>query len=436
MLYGGKGKVGGEDMILYDGKYWESSFQDEILKELESKINETRRKPRLALELVLNAAEKCKEDFVMGKMDFLKEELTKKDLQAIQQLFPLLDKENLRKRVELELGEMTQPDSNYELRRVPLGTLFHIAAGNQDGLPAYSVLEGLMSGNINILKLPSVDHSLSISILYHLIEIEPKLKDYIIVFDTPSSDSQAIFKMAEMADGLVIWGSDQSIAAIRKQAPLNAKLIEWGHRISFVYIDDFQNKEKEMIELAEHVAWTRQRLCSSCQVIYLNSDSLLEAEKLIEEFLPILDKAFLKDGLSMNEQGEMMLRRYTDHLCQVMEKENNQGKIYWGKACSILLKEDKTLEGSGIHNQILVKCLPEKEIVTCLREKKGILQTVGLICAQENHERLVNLFVQSGINRIMQVSHMSSVNVFDSHDGEFPLSRYSRIVKIEKFKNE
>ena len=64
------------------------------------------------------------------------------------------------------------------------------------------------------------------------------------------------------------------------------------------------------------------------------------------------------------------------------------------------------------------------------------MQTVGLICAQENHERLVNLFVQSGINRIMQVSHMSSVNVFDSHDGEFPLSRYSRIVKIEKFKNE
>ena len=42
----------------------------------------------------------------------------------------------------------------------PLGVLLHIAAGNADGLPAFSVAEGLATGNINILKLPQADNGL------------------------------------------------------------------------------------------------------------------------------------------------------------------------------------------------------------------------------------------------------------------------------------
>ena len=39
----------------------------------------------------------------------------------------------------------------------PLGVLLHIAAGNAEGLPFFSVVEGLLAGNINILKLPGMD---------------------------------------------------------------------------------------------------------------------------------------------------------------------------------------------------------------------------------------------------------------------------------------
>lgn len=38
---------------------------------------------------------------------------------------------------------------------MPLGVLFHIAAGNAEALPAYSVAEGLLMGNVNLLKLPA-----------------------------------------------------------------------------------------------------------------------------------------------------------------------------------------------------------------------------------------------------------------------------------------
>lgn len=422
-------------MILFDGKRWDSSMQDSLLNELEKKVNKTRMKEPLSLEVVLEAADRLKKELQEGKLDFLIESLDKKEREQLNQLFPLLDKENLRKRIKLELGDLNQPSEAYEMKRVPLGTLFHIAAGNMDGLPAYSVFEGLLSGNINILKLPSLDHSLSISILYHLIEIEPLLKEYIYVFDTPSSDAEAIYKMASVSDGVVVWGSEQSIAAIRKAAPSQIKLIEWGHRISFVYISATISEvpRKDWENLAEHLALTRQQLCSSAQVLYLDTESLKEAEQFVELFLPIFEEAFAKIGLTIQEQGEMTLRKTYDHLRNVMQEENPQGKIYWGENCSILLGNDRCLEGCGIFNQIVVKCLPQEKLLETLREKKGFLQTAGLICERQDYETLSTLLMRSGVNRIMNVRHMSSMNLFDSHDGEFPLSRYTRIVNIEKY---
>ena len=47
---------------------------------------------------------------------------------------------------------------------VPLGTLFHVTAGNVDGLPAFSAVEGLLTGNINLVKLPSGDQGLSLAV--------------------------------------------------------------------------------------------------------------------------------------------------------------------------------------------------------------------------------------------------------------------------------
>ena len=65
--------------------------------------------------------------------------------------------------------------------------LLHIAAGNVDGLPAYSVAEGLLTGNINILKLPQADNGLSIEILRQLIAVEPALTDFIFMVDKTSN---------------------------------------------------------------------------------------------------------------------------------------------------------------------------------------------------------------------------------------------------------
>ena len=98
---------------------------------------------------------------------------------------------------------------------------------NVDGLPVFSVVEGLLAGNINILKLPQVDKGFSIQLLSELIAVEPKLRDYIYVFDTPSTDMHAMQQMADLSAGVVVWGGDLAVTAARNRVQPGTKMIEF-----------------------------------------------------------------------------------------------------------------------------------------------------------------------------------------------------------------
>ncbi len=289
-------------MILYAGKIYDSSEQNRLLDELKTKIPQALAMDPLEPETVINAIERLRQDTLAGKFDDLLVNLPKDAVSAYKtQASVLLSGDMLRQKLRTELGVTDQYEtdgaqgfSRIRVRTMPLGVLLHIAAGNTDFLPAYSLVEGLLAGNINILKLPSADDGLSLKLIMQLIEYEPKLKDYIYVFDTPSTDIYGMQKMAELANGISVWGGDVALDAVRKMAPTGVKLIEWGQKLGFCYIsslDRMPDADEDLKALAEHIASTKQLLCSSCQVIYLNSESNEEKVAFAHRFAPILEDA-------------------------------------------------------------------------------------------------------------------------------------------------
>ncbi|HYE10914.1 MAG TPA: acyl-CoA reductase, partial [Patescibacteria group bacterium] len=134
-----------------------------------------------------------------------------------------LDRNALLKKLHKELGETPfvwkKVHEGIEEKEHPLGVIMHIGAGNTLGLSAFSVIEGLLTGNINILKLPENEGGLSGELLMRLIQIEPRLKPYIYVLDVSSKDKEVISQLIEMANAVVVWGSDEAIKAIRQLAP-------------------------------------------------------------------------------------------------------------------------------------------------------------------------------------------------------------------------
>ena len=243
-------------MILAKGKLYENRQQEEILSRLEKEIEETRRTQSLSPETVITAVDRLRQRALDGDFDALLAPFLQTGLgPLIQKVLAAMSRESLTYRMQAELGGCPLPvirttppmgQQGVEIRPVPLGTLLHIAAGNADGLPAYAAAEGLLTGNVNLIKLPQADSGLSVRLLWELTAMEPALADFLYVFDTPSEDVAAMKKLASIADGISIWGGEEAIRAVRALSPPGAKLMEWGHRLGFVYISGWENKESEV----------------------------------------------------------------------------------------------------------------------------------------------------------------------------------------------
>lgn len=417
-------------MIIAYGKTFPSEEQDRILGEAEERINAVLARKTLSARTVISAIDRLGREIERGLFDERIRSLPVDDYEYYKNMAAeMLSREYLEYKLRVELGER---ESAARARVMPLGVLFHIAAGNMDGLPAFSLAEGLLAGNVNILKLPQADNGLSVEIISKLIEYEPLLADFIYVFDTPSSDIHAMRRMAKLADGIAVWGGDGATAAVRALAPEGVKLIEWGHKLSFAYISGYADRERELSALAAHIAATRQLLCSSCQVVFIDTESEEELCGFCREFLPLLEREVgRRKPASVGGRARSALLGYTDRLEDILGGAPLP-RVFKGKGCSLTVKTDGALELSDMMCNVLVKPLPRGRIFSELRKSKTRLQTVGLICPESERAELSDIFARCGVTRITTAGNMSGYFAGEAHDGEYPLSRYTRIVNEER----
>ena len=349
----------------------------------------------------------------------------------------MLDPAYLKQRIARELGpacfepETYLPHDKTEAvneRWQPLGVLLHIAAGNMEALPAFTVIEGLLTGNINLLKLPAGEDGLSVLLLRELIRLAPELAAYIYVFDYPSEETDLIVKMAEAADAIIVWGSDAAVSAVRKLAKPNTRLIEWGHKLSFAYATT-ACAEEELYALALHICRTNQLLCSSCQGIFLDTGDEAEAQEFSKRFVFALEQAAKEEPHTLDTamQAHLTLKLRTQALLITFEG----GWLYEGVGASVQYCTDEALTTSLQFRNCWVRRLPRERLLEALFPYRGYLQTAGLLCAEEEREELSNLLVRAGITRVTRAGRMSDAYCGAAHDGEYALRKYMKRVSFE-----
>ena len=410
-------------MILYKGKIYDSSCQQQLMQQLPEDLLSARGR-KIDTDRLISVLDQLSLRIQQGEYDGIIRSL---DLQGIELMVSdavrMLKSETLKKRLAEELTPL--PESEQLIRRrVPLGVLLHIAAGNMEVLPAYTVIEGLMAGNINILKLPQSDNGLTVRILEELISLDGELAEFVYVFDTPSEDVEALKLMASNANGIVIWGSDEAVKAVRSLADPATALIEWGHKLSFVYVNG-RPDDSELADLADHLNSTRGRLCSSAQVIYLNTDERSVAEEFCERLRKVMDSRFVPGDLV--SAGKLAINEWTGRLEQAIGKST--GRMSHGISSLIMLADDEKLEAGEAEGQISVKMLKKERLIEVLPGHRGHLQTAGVI---RPDEQLREILMAAGVTRITSPANMSRYLSGESHDGRQALACYTRIVDIER----
>lgn len=421
-------------MILYKGQIYENSKQDVLIDSLKNDVyNPIISGDILLPQTVINACDKLAKKVQSGEFDNIVKpflDLFNISTQQFEDMVKLFTKEGLEYKCSVELcDEEKVIDKKIIRKRYPLGVLLHISAGNVDVLPAYSVIEGLLSGNVNVLKLPMGDSGLSVRLLCELIEIEPKLKDYIYVFDVPSTETETLKKLATLCDGVVVWGGDEAVRAARSMVDVDTQIIAWGHKLSFAYAE-LDASDKQLEELAKAICNTNQLLCSSCQGVFVNIDSKVEQMEFAKRFFEIF-KHVNKNSFPIDYgmKAKNAINIYNERL----EKHSTGKEVMTQDGISVIVSDDKKLELSYLYRNVWIKRLPVDKL-HILKKYKNHLQTVAVLTTDaEKRIKISDILARIGVVRITSAGNMSRTVCGEAHDGIYALREYSRIVETELF---
>ena len=228
--------------------------------------------------------------------------------------------------------------------RLGLGLIFHITPSNIPTNFAYSLIFGLLTGNSNIVKVPSRDFKqidiISKSINKILSKKYKKVKEMIKIVKYKNNESFTK-KISSICDARLIWGGDQTIENIRKYN-LHASAIDltFADRYSLCIIDTkkflkakYDNLTRIVERFYNDTYVADQNACSSPHmVLWLGKKSHKAKSKFWEELSKLVEKKY-------NLTHDAAIEKYTE-LCKkiINDKNVKSFKTYTNNVYTVVLK--------------------------------------------------------------------------------------------------
>ena len=160
-------------------------------------------------------------------------------------------------------------------RVIGRGVVFHVAPSNVAVNFAYSLVSGLLSGNVNIVRVPSKDFPQVIMIAEAMKEAlghHKDMADYVCLVRY-GHDKRINDRLSLLADVRVVWGGDDTISVFRESS-LKPRAIEvlFANRFSLAVIDSeaylrVEDKKQVAQDFYNDTYLTDQNACSSPRVI-------------------------------------------------------------------------------------------------------------------------------------------------------------------------
>ena len=169
------------------------------------------------------------------------------------------------------------PKGNTRIHAQPRGLVFHNLAGNAFNLGLLTLYFGLITKNVNLIKLSHGEPYFLIRLCESILDIDKKIAKEIaaIYWQGSKGDIYDDLFNSGNVDCVLAWGGIQSIEDIRRRANrYGIKIIDHGPKLSFSVISDdiFKNIEV-MREAANKIAidlvYWNQKACLSPRIIYI-----------------------------------------------------------------------------------------------------------------------------------------------------------------------
>lgn len=373
-------------------------------------------------------------------------------LDVIIENFPsLLSPETIAKKIEGELGVMRAQDAPVSIGPAggrimfrPAGQVLHVAPGNVFLGCIESLIDGIVTKNVNFLRMSSADTSFPVIFAESVRELDtegvaaPRIA--ILWWEAGDDSVEGIFKR-EM-DRIVFWGGYDALVNWKRGLGHSTQLVQHGPKMSFGVISRLGLESEDMRDLADRISldmtmW-EQKACNCPQMILIEKAA---SDDKVEQFLKTLAEGLEKKreefplGDRTDDENVEILRTRELALAKgIIKKEatriNGPKTLDW----TIIYDEEKnlSLELSPLNRTIRVKRYSStRSIEDLLKDRAFYLQTAGYALGEEEVADYAKILSKLGVTRLCRFGIMPIPTAGAPHDGSYALRDLTRVTVVE-----
>jgi len=332
----------------------------------------------------------------------------------------------------------SQPNRTFSMVNGPQ-LIAHIAPGNLPVPVFQSIAFGLLLRSAQFIKCASGKSLLPRLFGHSLHFVEPGMAASLEIAEWDGGNESLEPALFAEADCVTVNGSDNTVEAIRQRLPLGKRLVGYGHRVSFGYVEKQANEvmgTQAIISRAadDVVAWN-QHGCLSPHVIYVEQFGSLKPERFAEmlaEELEARNEAMPRGPISTKEAASIS----TTRRFYKIRSANNVGALIWESEettdWTVVYEDEKQFQTSPLNRFISFKPIEHiEEALHVLEPVRESVSTVGLAASAARMRELALPLAQWGVPRICALSQMQRPPLAWRHDGRPPLGELIRWTDLE-----
>lgn len=306
------------------------------------------------------------------------------------------------------------------------GLLTCVFSGNVPGIPAFDMALALALKSACLVRVAAEEPDFAPLFARSVAEVDASLGEAIHVTRWEYGESQPY----QLAGAVLAYGSDRSIAAIRRLVPDTVRFLGHGHKLSFACIAAEGATAETASRLALDVAMYDQQGCVSPHMAFVERGGPLSPEGFAQAAaggLAALQTRMPRGQLSLDEAAALRSARdeaeFTADACFFSPDD-----LAW----AVVHQEEPSFLPSPLNRLLRTYALDSlAEVEELVAPHAGFLQTVAFAGPEEKRLAVAEALGRLGASRIVPVGQAQEPHPLWRHDGRPTAGDLVRWVDIE-----
>ncbi|MDD2557663.1 MAG: acyl-CoA reductase [Desulfuromonas sp.] len=365
--------------------------------------------------------------------------------QGIMVMAGLLRRENMLIRLGCDLGDVRYLDdwvfdARFQgyIKAQPLGLVAHVSAGNVFVGGVDTLIQGIVTRNINLMKMSSVDPLFPVLFARSLQDHDQRgiISRALALLSWKGGDQAIEEILKQECNAIVVYGGAETVRSYRQGLGLHTRLVEYGPKYSLVLVDRTELAQRGLDVcarlIARDVVMWEQSACSSPHVVYVEgrdtAQALMQAlGRALEQWAGEIPPGSVSD----DEAVEITKVREMAKLEKAMGSADLLHAT--GTGWTVVLRDDPAFETSCLNRTLIIKPVADlSEAVTAIEPMGEYIQTIAILANDQRARQLGLKLSAMGADRMVEVGRMAVRKHGTPHDGTRGLAMLVRWTSLSR----